>query len=91
MCPSPYILAKASRSAQPTQRMPLDILALVIKGASILECHGTVTIGKMVVAGHHHQGTTNKLNYNSCLPVEKVYLPSVELQPEGQALGFPHI
>ena len=50
--------AKASRNAQPTMRMSLDLLALMTKGASVLELHRTIIIGKIVVAGHHHQGTT---------------------------------
>lgn len=73
--------------------MPLDCLMLVAKEAGIPELHGNVTVGKTVLGRPPHPGhcTDSRLKHDSSLPGKKAYLLSLELLPEGQALGFPHI
>ena len=58
--------------------------------------HRTVTISKTVFGrptptptpGH---GTEVRLKHNLSLPVKRTYFLNLELHPEGQAFGFPHV
>lgn len=86
-------LAKASRHAQSTEGTPLDLLALVANGAGIPELHGTVTIRNRVLARlpPSEHCMHSRMKHSPSLPMKKTYLLDMELHPEGQASGFPHI
>lgn len=68
-------------------------MALVSRRAQVLELHGTVTIGKAVIGKPSSIGHSadSRLTQNPTLLVKKTYLLSLEYQPKGQVLGFPHI
>lgn len=75
------LLNAAGMHAQSTQKAPFNWLALVAKGASVPELHGTVTIRKTVLGrpsppGHY---TYSILKYNPRLLAKKAYLLSLDL------------
>ena len=86
-------LAKVVGHVQFTKGTALDCLALLTKRAGIPELHGTVTIRKTVLSRPPTPGhcTDSRLKHNLSLPVKKAYLLSLELHPEVEASGFPHI
>lgn len=86
-------LTKANGQTQSIQGTSLDCLALVAKGADILELQGTVTIRKIVLGRPPPPGyyINSRLKRNPNLPLKKAYLLSLEPHQEGQVLGFPHI
>lgn len=90
---SPAALLKPSSLQKPHEGMPLDCLTLVAKKTGIPELHRTITIGKTIVGSPPPPGNCadSKLKHNSSLPIQKAYLLSLELQPQGQAEGFPNI
>ena len=57
------------------------------KKASVPEFHGTLIIGKKLLAGHHPRA----LKPSPSVLVKRTYLFSLELQFEGQISGFLHI
>ena len=71
----------------------LACLALAAKRTDIPELQGTVTIGKTVLGKPPTPGqcTDNRLKHSPSLFINKAYVLSLQLQPEGQASGFPHM
>ena len=95
MCPTPNILQQPCQSQQthsPHRDTP-DCLALVAKRTCVPDLNGTVTIRKTVLDRPHTPACCldSKLQHNPSLPVKKPVSKSLELQPEGQASGFPRI
>ena len=79
--------------AATAQGMPLHRLALGASGTCIPGSQGTVTIGETVLARLPPPGhcTDHRLKLLPSLSVKEAYLLILGLQPEGQALGLPHI
>ena len=85
-------LTKAIRQVQSTQGTSLNLLALVVKKAYIDGSHETITIensyGQATTLRALHRQQTKT---HHSLPVKSTHLLVLELQPQEQDSGLPHI